>query len=86
MGGGGSGLGCECGVEVGGFGGGQRCCVVVCGWFGGVYGGVRGVWCCGGRIFGWVCCDLVVATVVCFFSFWFFEPRWCAVLHLVAGF
>ena len=25
--------------------------------------------CCGGRIFGWVCCDLVVATVVCFFFF-----------------
>ena len=36
--------------------------------------------CCGGRIFGWVCCDLVVATVVCFFfSFLVLRPTvvWC---------
>ena len=64
MGGGGSGLGCECGVEVGGFGGGQWCCVVVCGWFGRVYGGVRGV------------IAVVAGFLVGFAVIWWW-PRWC---------
>ena len=79
MGGGGSGLGCECGVEVGGFGGGQWCCVVVCGWFGGVYSGVRGVFAVvAGFLVGFAVIWWWPRWCVYFYIFWFFEPRWCA--------
>ena len=69
MGGGGSRLGCECRVEVGGFGGGQWCCVVVCGWIGRVYGGVRGVF------------AVVAGFLVGFAVIWWW-PRWCVFFFL----